>query len=1108
MKRFLAAAITIGILLGTCPVGSKKVSAAAAAPEVEKVSMKFDLGGKGTASGYIGVSASDQYTASKGYGIGQTHLAKDVDAGGTGALSDAIQFEGQFGEFCVDLPSGVYKITVTTGNNQSVNISAEGVNQLYFLTGNNATDSFIMPVTDGQLNIYASRGVGDARSLCTVEIEETEAKPTIWIAGDSTAAKTYNAPADGRKGWGEYLPNYVDTNTYEIRNISASGMTAPDLKENLFPTIETYGKEGDILLLSLGINDYSQEYEKHKDDPSRIDPSTYVTNITAMVKSAKKKGMKVYLVKQHGTDADTGRYPLPTHAWFGKQLDQIASSEGVETIDIFRPWLEMLLENLFYTRIDYYYQGVEINALGADKQAEIVYKQLFNITEPGPLKSDPYPDFEDNATVLYEAEESGEPVKNPHKGYCITVYTADMIDGTYDKGYGGSANNQAWNVATVISGSPHWDDLNPEEGVYDWSSIDAILDACEKAGLTYGIRIMPYSSYLGKDFVPKWVYEKGAKTQIVDRKDKPGEKIEFPVWDDPTYLDACKKFAKALGEKYDGDPRVEFVDVRPFGDYGEWHTAFTEGNYMPSIEIQKDMLDCYKAAFKTTTLALPSDGWGEIYQYALSIGITKRDDGLVATPNIEWSMVPTYKANMPVYGEYLWPVSMMQDYVRDNDFAYINWSPERFKETIEISHLSIMALDQDSECGYAFYNAQQPVVDEMCNRLGYNFTVTSASRNGNQLKVVIENTGVAPAFFDISLRAEITDAEGNKLGNFGDAVLIKKGAFHDGDKRAYMFTYKGELPEDAIICLSMYDINNSVAMKKADPTVRFDNKNNLPTNRLQLVSTWKEPVATYSVTVNSGVAENTSGTGSGSAMSIISAPAGSTIAITADEAAEGKEFDKWVVNGGSVRLSDAASETATFKMPAEPVEITATYKDIVYKVKVNGGTADKTSAIAGTKVTITAGEPESGKEFDKWVVKSGSITLSSVSTKTATFEMIAGNVEITATYKDIPVTKYSVTVNSGVASVEAASGASGAAVETPAAVLGETYSIQAEVGAKVTLTAAEPSEGKMFDKWVINSGSVSLADASSSTTTFKMPAGNVEITATYKKCPSAGDRDS
>lgn len=61
-------------------------------------------------------------------------------------------------------------------------------------------------------------------------------------------------------------------------------------------------------------------------------------------------------------------------------------------------------------------------------------------------------------------------------------------------------------------------------------------------------------------------------------------------------------------------------------------------------------------------------------------------------------------------------------------------------------------------------------------------------------------------------------------------------------------------------------------------------------------------------------------------------------------------------------------------------------------------------------------------------------------------------------------------------------------------------------GSIVTITADAPVSGKQFDKWVVNSGNVTLADSTSSTTTFTMPAEAVSVTATYKDKPGGGNQ--
>ena len=81
-----------------------------------------------------------------------------------------------------------------------------------------------------------------------------------------------------------------------------------------------------------------------------------------------------------------------------------------------------------------------------------------------------------------------------------------------------------------------------------------------------------------------------------------------------------------------------------------------------------------------------------------------------------------------------------------------------------------------------------------------------------------------------------------------------------------------------------------------------------------------------------------------------------------------------------------------------------------YAVTVTGGTATVaagttiTRAIEGVEVTVTANAAETGKVFDKWVVKAGGITLANESSDTTTFIMPGNDVKLEATYKAAPST--------------------------------------------------------------------------------------------------------
>ena len=87
--------------------------------------------------------------------------------------------------------------------------------------------------------------------------------------------------------------------------------------------------------------------------------------------------------------------------------------------------------------------------------------------------------------------------------------------------------------------------------------------------------------------------------------------------------------------------------------------------------------------------------------------------------------------------------------------------------------------------------------------------------------------------------------------------------------------------------------------------------------------------------------------------------------------------------------------------------------------------------------------------------------------------------------KNSAATEFTVTVIKGTASVAA----------------GTPITDKIAQNTVVTITADAPEAGKVFDKWVVLEGNVTLADATKATTTFTMPGNDVKIEATYKDAP-------
>jgi lysophospholipase L1-like esterase len=338
-------------------------------------SYKFDFGAGGTASGCTGVSASTSYSAALGYGFADTTGVKNVSAAGSDALSDAVQFTStdKGNTFNVDLPNGLYRVTVTLGNTTRTSIRAEDVLQIINMTGNNATDSILIPITDGQLNIMATEGkAGYAFTLSELDIEwvsdATELPATIWMCGDSTVCNYYPLATSTQAGWGQVLSQYVDSSKWQVRNLAASGQYAKGFVDaGQFDAVLKYGKEGDMYIISIGINDtnYSNADE-------------YTETVTSMVQQAKAKGMQVVLVKQQGRASDVTNHPTLTGRWFSSQLEAIGTAEDVQVIDLFNPWLQFCLSIGQEETYNYYMTDDDLhpNRQGAMKLAEFAVSQI------------------------------------------------------------------------------------------------------------------------------------------------------------------------------------------------------------------------------------------------------------------------------------------------------------------------------------------------------------------------------------------------------------------------------------------------------------------------------------------------------------------------------------------------------------------------------------------------------------------------------------------------------------------------------------------------------------------------------------------------------------
>ena len=190
-------------------------------------------------------------------------------------------------------------------------------------------------------------------------------------------------------------------------------------------------------------------------------------------------------------------------------------------------------------------------------------------------------------------------------------------------------------------------------------------------------------------------------------------------------------------------------------------------------------------------------------------------------------------------------------------------------------------------------------------------------------------------------------------------------------------------------------------------------------------------------------------------------------------------------NTGEISGTPTADGTAKFTVKAtnsagsntKELSITiAKAAPAEYTVRFNanggGGTMADVTGVSGSYTLPACGftEPE-GKQFKGWSTSADGSVISGT-----TYEVSSD----TTFYAIWENKEYSIIVTNGKATIGAGSEISKAAQ-----------------GTTITLTANAAPDGKVFDKWVVESGNTTLEDANSETTTFIMPDSEVSVKATY-----------
>ncbi|GIT80612.1 hypothetical protein LLS1_22810 [Leifsonia sp. LS1] len=204
---------------------------------------------------------------------------------------------------------------------------------------------------------------------------------------------------------------------------------------------------------------------------------------------------------------------------------------------------------------------------------------------------------------------------NPGMGW---EYIDNALPGLHDEGTYGT-----FPEFTNVSVLSDWGTLEPSPGTYDWTLLDNAISYWSSQGKrihfrigTDGMEVGPGTTYSGG--APLWLasapygvaYQTKCDNQTLTAPSclntNGSQAAKFRVWNiaDAQYLARLQSFMAAFGARYDHDSRIDTIDLRGYGEWGEWHSGYDITSMTTRISALKSVIDAWSNAFPDKVLNL------------------------------------------------------------------------------------------------------------------------------------------------------------------------------------------------------------------------------------------------------------------------------------------------------------------------------------------------------------------------------------------------------------------------------------------------------------------------------------------------------------------------
>jgi hypothetical protein len=306
---------------------------------------------------------------------------------------------------------------------------------------------------------------------------------------------------------------------------------------------------------------------------------------------------------------------------------------------------------------------------------------------------------------------------------------------------------------------------------FDWSAVDVTLNQIAARGHQTAMRF--YLDYPGRTSgIPQFLLDGGLVTHSYTEFDNTTSVI--PDYNDPKLLAAIDQFAAALGTRYDGDPRLGFLQVGLIGFWGEWHTWPYNGDgypdYMPTEANQARVLGDFLSAFDKTELEVR---YATSTNASLDVGYHDDSFALSTKPSsYGWYFMDqviaagaTEKWKTNSIGGELRPELQSCIFSTAGCPVVEEGGDNDFPGSVAVTHASWLINHYAFATGYTGADKARAIAG--AQSLGYSFRVKAASipwvkraRDGLDLAVKIQNVGIAPFYYHWTFSVGLADARG------------------------------------------------------------------------------------------------------------------------------------------------------------------------------------------------------------------------------------------------------------------------------------------------------------------------------------------------------------